>query len=112
MTSPLTNEERDGLVEELTSLAELNQLGGFWAIADIHRRAADKIAHDAAEITRLRAEVERKDAEIAKAADYLDALEADLIRNDADMAIDTETPPSLVGERLRAALSSTTGGRS
>jgi hypothetical protein len=96
----------------------------------IERLEADN-ATQAAEITRLRAEVDhwqrqaqaaqnnatlfqqdcvfhvaekaRKDEALARGADYLDALEADLIKNDIDMAIDTETPPGVVADEFRAA---------
>jgi len=51
------------------------------------------------------AEKARKDEALKEAAEYLDALEADLIRNDADMGIDTEIPPSLIADRCRTALS-------
>lgn len=49
-------------------------------------------------------------ARLTKTADYLDALEASLLRNDADMMLDGCEAPSSIAQEIRAALSNTGGG--
>ena len=56
------------------------------------------------EIERLRAEISRKDAALRDAVSYLDGLEANMLQNGDDMLLDECDPPSLVADRLRAAL--------
>jgi len=49
-------------------------------------------------------EIERLRLAMRDAARYLDALEANMLQNGDDMLLDECDPPSLVADRLRAAL--------
>jgi hypothetical protein len=49
-------------------------------------------------------EIERLRAALRDAASYLDRLEANMLQNGDDMLLDECDPPSLVADRLRAAL--------
>ena len=49
-------------------------------------------------------EIERLRAALRDAASYLDALEANMLKNDIDARIDQCDPPSLIADSLRAAL--------
>lgn len=108
MTSPLTNEERDGLVERF-ELDEGGFLGGSGKmVPDPYGdwvRFEDWLTQ-AAEITRLRAEVERKDAALkpfAKAGELFPGAVGTVEFDQCIYAPAAGPEYSLCGDHLRAA---------